>query len=398
MASQTTTNEATSSPKSTKILSAWPDRLRILATLMVITIHVTSPSVEQFGAVAPGDWWAANWWNSLTRPAVPLFVMLSGYLLFAKDYPLGNFLRRRFSRVLIPAFFWMLVFSVYNYFANGIPHSVGELFQNLAAYPRYSGQWFMHLVSSTPRVAGEFLRNIITGPVYFHLWFIYMIIGLYLVYPILRPWVRSASDREFWYFLACCAIGTWLWKFLYVFFQLPIGISFELFCNHCGHFVLGYYLGWKPFAGESSSTDRLSPWPWTREQMRRIAWGLIIGGTVVTAMGTWWGSVSRGGHYFGYFQDYLTPNVGLASIGWFLLARLTFGTRPLRRWEQNFAAGSFGIYFAHVMLLDWWKGYVLKSVAWPTIVSIPVFLLLTATCTFAFVWLLRKLPGGQKIT
>jgi len=369
MASQTAINAAISSPKPAKTLSAWPDRLRIVATLMVITIHVTSPSVEQFGAIAPSDWWAANWWNSLTRPAVPLFVMLSGYLLFAKDYPLGDFLRRRFSRVLIPAFFWMLVFSVYNYFANGHPRTVEELF-----------------------------RSLITGPVYFHLWFIYMIIGLYLVYPILRPWVRSASDREFWYFLACCAVGTWLWKFLYVFFQLPIGISFELFCNHCGHFVLGYYLGWKPFAGETSGTDRLSPWPWTREQMRRIALGLIIGGTVVTAVGTWWGSAGRGGHYFGYFQDYLTPNVGLASIGWFLLARLTFDARPLRRWEQNFAVGSFGIYFAHVMLLDWWKGYALKSVAWPTIVSIPVFLLLTATCTFAFILLLRKLPGGQKIT
>ena len=156
--------------KTGKSLSAWPDRLRIVATLMVIAIHVTSPTVEQFGAVAPGGWWAANWWNSLTRPAVPLFVMLSGYLLFAKDYPLGDFLRRRFSRVLIPAFFWMLVFSVYNYFANG-----------------------------HPRTAEELVRSLVSGPVYFHLWFIYMIIGLYLVYPILRPWVRSADDRAFWF-------------------------------------------------------------------------------------------------------------------------------------------------------------------------------------------------------
>lgn len=367
MAGPTPANEE-KTPAS-KAISAWPDRLRIVATIMVITIHVTSPTVEQFGAVAPGGWWAANWWNSLTRPAVPLFVMLSGYLLFAKDYPLGDFLRRRFSRVLIPAFFWILVFSVYNYFANG-----------------------------TPRTAGELVRSLISGPVYFHLWFIYMIIGLYLVYPILRPWVRSAGDREFWYFLACCAVGTWLWKILYTFFQLPIGISFELFCNHAGHFVLGYYLGWKPLPGETAGSSRLAPWPWSRGQLQRIAWGLIIGGTAVTAVGTWWGSVARGGHYFAYFQDYLTPNVGLASIGWFLLARLTFGRRPLRRWEQNFAAASFGIYFAHVMLLDWWKGYALKSIPWSPVVSIPVFLLLTTVCTFGFVLLLRKLPGGQKIT
>ena len=336
---------------------------------MVIAIHVTSPTVEQFGNVEPGGWWAANWWNSLTRPAVPLFVMLSGYLLFAKDYPLGDFLRRRFSRVLIPAFFWMLVFSVYNYFANGYPRNAIELF-----------------------------RSLVSGPVYFHLWFIYMIIGLYLVYPILRPWVRSATDRDFWYFFVCCAVGTWLWKILYVFFQLPIGISFELFCNHAGHFVLGYYLGWKPLQEDATSVSSLTPWPWSTHKLRRIAWALIIGGTLVTGLGTWWGSAHWGGHYFSYFQDYLTPNVGLASIGWFLLARLSFGKTPLRRWESSFAAGSFGIYFAHVMLLDWWKGYVLKSVPWSPVVSIPVYLLLTVSCTFSFVLLLRLLPGGKKIT
>ena len=348
---------------------AWPDRLRIIATVMVITIHVTSPTLEQFGTVEPGGWWAANWWNSLTRPAVPLFVMLSGYLLFAKDYPLGDFLRKRFTRVLIPAFFWLLVFSLYNYFANG-----------------------------TPRTAGELFRSLVSGPVYFHLWFIYMIIGLYLVYPILRPWVRTADDRSFWYFFACCAVGTWLWKILYTFFQLPIGISFELFCNHAGHFVLGYYLGWKPLAGETSADSPLTPWPWSRPKLQRIAWGLIIGGTVVTAVGAWWGSTTRGGQYFPYFHDYLTPNVGLASVGWFLLARLSFGQPPLRRWESSFAAASFGIYFAHVMVLDWWKGYALASVPWSPVVSVPVFIVLTVSCAFGFVLLLRRLPGGKKIT
>ena len=193
---------------------AWADRLRNWATFLVIVIHVSAPVAQEVTEYNSGFWWAGNMWDALARPAVPLFVMLSGFLLFSKDYPIVPFLKKRFSRVVIPSLFWMLVYSIYNHIANGAPETLIEG-----------------------------LKGLIRGPVHYHLWFIYLIIGLYLMYPIIKPWVRGAGSVDYAYFFVVCLMGTWLYKILMWFFDVTIGIHFEMFTNHIGYFVLGYFLG-----------------------------------------------------------------------------------------------------------------------------------------------------------
>ncbi|MBK8191760.1 MAG: acyltransferase family protein [Lewinellaceae bacterium] len=348
---------------------AWADRLRNIATLLVIIIHAS-------GSVAEGNrqydtlfWWSGNIWDSLARPAVPLFVMLSGFLLLGKDYELGYFLKRRFSRVVLPALFWMLVYSVYN-----------------------------HLVKGTPATVADAIRGIVERPVHYHLWFIYLIIGLYMVYPILRPWVRSASERDYWYFFGACIIGTWVYKILWVFFGISIGIYFELFTNNCGYFVLGYYLGNKVAGGQPVAATGIAPWKISEKQIRRLAVLLILAGTGITAVGTWWASKAYGGVFHPYFYDYLTPNCAMAAAGWFLLAKWSMNKAPLLDIEGALAAASFGMYFAHVLVMDWWSqvGYFQTRIH-PS-VGIPCVVGLIALMAFALITFIRALPGGQKIT
>lgn len=350
---------------SLKRLDPWPDRLRNLATFMVVLIHAAAPIAHAEGSDFNSSfWWAGNFWNSLSRPGVPLFVMLSGYLLLGKDYPLPDFLKRRFTRVVVPAIFWMLIYSFYNYMAHGVPGSIPEA-----------------------------LKGIVTGPVHYHLWFIYLIIGLYLVYPILRPWVRSASDQDFLYFFVMCAVGTWVYKALADFCQMPIGIYFELFTNNCGYFVLGYYLG--RMKTTDDPTNRLSYWL----HHPLLPWALIGLGTASTmlasySLNTFWNN----GHTQVYFYDYLTPNVAISAIGWFMLAKTAFNGRPLLDIERDFNAASFGIYFAHVLVMDWWGkvGYW-HSMAHPFYVA-PMLSMMIFSMTFIAISLIRILPGGQKVT
>lgn len=349
----------------------WADRLRNIAIVMVVAIHVAAPVAH-----APIDlntlwWWAGNFWDSLSRPGVPLFVMLSGFLLLGKDYPLTDFLKRRFSRVMIPALFWMGVYSLYGHIANNSPATVWDM-----------------------------MHNIIVRPVHYHLWFIYLIIGLYLVYPILRAWVRTASEQDFRYFFIMCMIGAWLNKIMIVFFQLPIGIYFELFTNNCGYFVLGYYLGAKGTADMPSLSPGLPAWKWNNRQLIRLGFALVLAGTVATMLGTYWLNFNwvQGTEFNVYFYDYLTPNVGIGAIGWFLLVRFGCNRLALLDIEKEFAAASFGVYFAHVLVMDWWGQCGYWHSGQHPAKGIPILLAMVLSMTFLVVSLIRVLPWGKKIT
>ncbi|MBC7776624.1 MAG: acyltransferase family protein [Phycisphaerae bacterium] len=355
-------------------LSPWPDRLRNLATVMVIGIHVAAPIAHGEGLDFNGSWWwAGNFWNSLTRPAVPLFVMLSGYLLLGKDYPLPDFLKRRFSRVMIPAIFWMLIYCFYNYMTKGSPATIGEA-----------------------------LRSLVTGPVHYHLWFIYLIIGLYLVYPILRPWVRTATNQDFLYFIVMWCIGTWVAKALYTYAQMPIGIYFELFTNNCGYFVMGYFLGNRVMTNTVNSEKVEEPVVGQSSSFtigRHTPWLMIAIGTAGTMLASYcMNTIFWNGHTIVYFYDYLTPNVAISAIGWFLLAKTAFNRIPLLDIERDFSAASFGIYFAHVLVMDFCGklGYW-HSMAHPIYVS-PMLAAMIASLTFLAIALIRVLPFGQRVT
>jgi surface polysaccharide O-acyltransferase-like enzyme len=372
MLEQQTSVSAQEPPAKVKAtLSPWPDRLRNLATIMVIGIHVAAPIAHGEGHDYNGHWWwAGNFWNSLTRPAVPLFVMLSGYLLLGKDYPLPDFLKRRFSRVVIPAIFWMLIYCFYNHMANGSPNTIGEA-----------------------------LKSLVTGPVHYHLWFIYLIIGLYLVYPILRPWVRTASNQDFLYFVVMWSIGTWIYKALAVFCEMPMGIYFELFTNNAGYFVLGYFLGNRVLL---SGKETLVPTELDHSAIIIPAYlplMLIALGTAGT-MGFSYiiNTFFWNGHANVYFYDYLTPNVVVSAIGWFLFAKNNFNNRPLLDIERDFNAASFGIYFAHVLVMDWFGklGYW-HSMAHPIYVG-PMLTVMIASITFLAISLIRVFPGGDRVT
>jgi surface polysaccharide O-acyltransferase-like enzyme len=212
--------------------------------------------------------------------------------------------------------------------------------------------------------------------------------------------VRNAREQDYWYFFAMCIVGTWLYKILYTFFGLAIGIYFELFTNNCGYFVLGYYLGIKTNQSVSPSHElKISPWRFSIKQLCRIAGALILLGTLTTMFAsyllntTFWNGQPRT-----FFYDYLTPNVGISAIGWFLLARWAFDRWPLLDIERDFAAASFGIYFAHVLIMDWWGqcGYWHSKVH--PLYGLPILICLIGCMAFLVISVIRTLPGGQKIT
>jgi surface polysaccharide O-acyltransferase-like enzyme len=350
------------------VLFAWADRLRNLATLLVIAIHVSGPLAEQLPDMNTWAWWISNWWDGTARASVPIFVLLSGALLLSKDYPTGPFLKKRLTKVLVPGLFWMCIYMLYSYIAK-----------------------------QQPATFVQAIRTIVEGPVHYHLWFIYLIVGLYLVYPLLRPWVRQATDAEYLYIFALCAMASWGYKILWTFWGISIGMYWETFSNNVGYFILGAYLFQKPLQTEAPH-PLLKTWRFTNRQIMWGAIALIVIGSTLTTFGTYYASMYlNGGKFHKYFYDYLTPNVGMAVIGWFMLAKVAWNSRPLLEIEKEFAAASFGIYLTHVLIMDWWAqcGYWFGA-GYPG-KTIPVVIGLVAVTGFLLVKVIKALPGGNRI-
>lgn len=79
------------------------------------------------------------------------------------------------------------------------------------------------------------------------LWFMYTLIGLYLLVPIISPWIRQTSKRELEIYLLLWII-TQCYPYLSLFLEVNssnTGILYY-FTGYAGYFLLGYYLNHYP--------------------------------------------------------------------------------------------------------------------------------------------------------
>ena len=157
---------------------AWIDLLRVIAAFLVVLDHCTviPPHANVEGSA---NVWFEPLLKVIAKPAVPIFVMISGALLIRPSLDLGVFLRRRLLRLLPPFFFGSAIYLIYRI----------VVFENTIS-----------LLSC--------LRLIWTGEAYFHLWFFYVLFGVYLAIPFLSLcWRQQASER---YPLIIFFLAIWL--------------------------------------------------------------------------------------------------------------------------------------------------------------------------------------------
>ncbi|MBD2598484.1 acyltransferase family protein [Nostoc spongiaeforme FACHB-130] len=80
----------------------WADYVRVIANFFVIFLHSAAPLLYQFKKIPDSYWITGNIYDSGVRMCVPLFFMLSGYLLLEKQETLETFFKKRFKRIFIP--------------------------------------------------------------------------------------------------------------------------------------------------------------------------------------------------------------------------------------------------------------------------------------------------------
>jgi surface polysaccharide O-acyltransferase-like enzyme len=125
--------------KKEKLYNPVVDILRIISILAVIIIHTTTRTLEISSYALTKIPWTL-FLNQIARFAVPLFFMISGFVL-ELNYHLHEsylvYLQKRFSRIIIPYIFWSAIYYFLVNSKNHDPNFLNSLLQGNASYQLY---------------------------------------------------------------------------------------------------------------------------------------------------------------------------------------------------------------------------------------------------------------------
>ena len=91
------------------------DILRVLATLAVITLHISVHNWYETD-ISSTQWMAYTMYDSLFRWSVPIFVMISGALFLQRDVNLKKLFSKNIFRLATAFVFWSILYAVIEYF------------------------------------------------------------------------------------------------------------------------------------------------------------------------------------------------------------------------------------------------------------------------------------------
>lgn len=344
---------------------AYADLLRAFAALAVVVLHVTSVWFWET-PVSGAAWRTFNIYDGLVRWCVPVFLMLSGMFLLdpKKEVTKPAICFKYILRILTALLFWGFLYALVD---------TGVLF---------------HFTLSG---ALDAFLQVLRANTHYHLWFLYMLIGLYLVTPILRAFVRGASRGDFHWFFALAFLFSALLPTLLQFRPSQtvsrwVGLmEIRLVLGYVGYYVAGYYL--KNF------------------QIGRVAEFVIYllgaAGAFVTVAGTDVLSQQAGAPMLTLY-DYLTPNVCAMAVALFVLFRYVLGVseeQGRRRGVSAVARLSFGIYLCHEFFIMLLRYFGVSTLSFLPALSVPLLSGGVFLCSFAVAWLLSKIPFvGKYIT
>ena len=334
---------------------AYADLLRAMAMLAVVLLHLSGSRLGNV-AVGSAEFHILNLYDSLTHWCVPVFIMLSGMFLLDPKHPLtpAKLFFGHILRMLVALAVWGTAYALVGQVTSG------------------------GLTLESVRAA---LYQVALGKTHFHLWFLYMIVGLYLITPILRAFVRGASRADFhWFFLLAFLFASVIPTVLRLRPSQTASLwinnlNLHLVMGYVGYYVLGYYLKRFPLG-------RAARW---------AVYALGLLGAAATAGGTVWLSLGRG-MLIQTIYNYDSPNVVLMSVAVMVFFRYVLGERPCGRAVSAAARVSFGIYLVHVFFLILLDRLGISVLSFTPALAVPVLAAAVFLCSFAVAWVLSKIP------
>ena len=345
------------------------DLIRTIAMVGVIMLHaagqwiVTSQDINQMTPLGITRWGIVDIYQTFGVLAVPLFLMLTGALLLQPEKrkeSLSTFFKKRWIRIGLPFFFWAAVYFVWDFLVQKIPFS------------------FV--------VIGQGMLN----GAYTQFWYIYVLVGLYLVTPLLRALLANADQTLTKYFIILWVLGVAIMPFFGLLSPFNLNSNVFVIGGFVGYFVLGTYL--------------------TGVKLRRSTlWIFMTLGIALTAIGTYVLATTNGGTGMYFFQEYISPTVILASVMLFLLL-FTFQptsihkeNRPPKRNKllKVISENTLAVFFIHVIVLESFQngyfGFAVNRFTIDPIIEVPLITVTVLFVSLAIILLLKKIPYMNRL-
>ena len=320
---------------------AYLDVIRIVACAMVIMMHSPMPGCGAPGFVLTGI-------SFVTAPCIGLFFMVSGALLLPTSLSMKEFYRRRLSKVVFPTLIWTFIYLLVKILNGSI--TVAQLPSMVLSVP-FSAQ-------------GDGI-----------LWFMYVLIGLYLITPIISPWLEKTSKKEIE-----LVLGLWGLSLLYPILSSVISVNesntgvLYYFSGYVGYFLLGYYLNhYKPQAGIITSVLMIL--------IPVILCGLSI-------------KLIPDIDFYKYFW-YLSIFAVSMATGWFILfSRIVANNNIV---ISILSSVSYGVYLCHILFMRSiiWQISSLFHLGW--LFQLSFVFVFTVLCSLVFSYLMATTYFGKYI-
>ncbi len=327
------TNQTTTKRKS------WIDLLKVIAVFMMIAVHCT----DNVTPAERSETWYNLWgsiYGSLMRPAIPLFVMVTGVLLLPIKMEITTFYRKRLMRLVVPFLVWSLLYNLFPWF-TGIfgfePSTINDFFAWVAPSQELGDA--LHHIAMIPLTFSYFAVQ---------MWYVFALIGIYLYMPFFSAWVKNASLKEQHIFLGLWFVSLFIpYLRQYVVADLwgvcswnEFGMLYS-FAGFNGYLLLGYYLTQNPIK-----------WGWSKMILTFTPMFAI--GYLVTLFGfksitaTPGASVSMVELFF----TYCSPNVLFMTLPIFVFVQRIKITSPrVKTILKSLSVCTFGIWMSHYLFL-----------------------------------------------
>lgn len=329
------------------------NNLRALACFLVVLTHSAMPALSpDFGVFMV-------FFSLVASPSSELFVTISSSLLAPTKLSMFEFYRKRFSKLLWPFLFWSIFIVIFRLSVGQI--NVEDAVRKLLFFPLFP-------------VEGVY-------------WFVYVICGLYLLIPIISPWLNIASRKELLF-----AIGIWGITLVLPYLNIITGKAvysikgdYYFILNYLGGFIgfmlMGVYLRKYPFI--------------IKNKMKAI---VIIGSLIIL------GTLPV---LFCYIFNreailLLTDNLSLTSA--LYVAAIFFFFQNfnlpviLEKWVNEIAKYSFGIYLIHILVVRELVWSLLKEsrIGHP-LLETPFIAVISIIICWLFVKILSLFPKSKYI-